>query len=92
LTILILMGAAIFCAITWYFLKAVFGLVFIYRDKYRFQKALFRAVAPKLGLWQRLSLSKLLVMRVGTSVFAYFMIFYFVMLFIALVIMPFTTR
>ena len=65
-------------AAMWYFLRAIFSLMFLYRDKYKFQKALFRAVSSKLTFWQRFSLSKLLIMRIGTSILPYLVAFYMV--------------
>lgn len=68
--ILVLVFAAVMFVtpLVWFPLRAIFGLMFLYRDKYRFQKALFRAISPQLSFWQRLSLAKLLILRVGTSV------------------------
>lgn len=41
--------------------------MFLYRDKHRFQKALFREVGARLTVWQRVTLAKLLVLRAGTT-------------------------
>lgn len=81
---IILFGVAITVPIAWYGFKAIFGLMFFYRDKHKFQKALFRLVTPKLTLWQRLSLAQLFFLRIGTSIIPYFMIFYFGSLIIGL--------
>lgn len=51
----------------WYFARAILGVMSIYRDKHRFQKALFRAVSGKLDLWQHLALFKLAILRLGTT-------------------------
>jgi hypothetical protein len=39
----------------------------IYRDKHKFQKALFHAISSTLDPWQRLELLKLAVLRFGTT-------------------------
>ena len=70
--------------ILWYSLRSMFGLMFVYRDRHRFQKALFRAVSPSLSLWQRLSLVKLLMLRVGTSILPVLVVLYFAFLIISL--------
>lgn len=62
-----LVGTATLSPLLWYPMRATFGLMFLYRDKHRFQKALFRAIGSKLSLWQRLSLAKLFILRVGTT-------------------------
>ncbi len=62
-----LFATATLAPLLWYPLRATFGLMFIYREKHRFQKALFKAVSPNLSLWQRMSLLKLLVLRIGTT-------------------------
>lgn len=44
------------------------GLTAFYADKYQFQRRLWRALGKPLTGWQRLALSKLLILRVGTLV------------------------
>ncbi len=69
----------------WYPLRAIFGLMFLYRDKHRFQKALFRAVSSKLSLWQRLSLAKLLLLRIGTAIIPVFTVVWVVSIIILVI-------
>ena len=74
--------AAVF-PMTWYFLRAVFGLMAYYRDRHRFERALYRSISPGgLTVWQRLALTKLLALRVGTTVLPYFAIGSIVVLFL----------
>lgn len=80
LALLIAVGAGAFLSFFWYSIKAIFGLMFLYRDKHKFQKALFKSINPQLTIWQRLSLAKLLVLRIGTSIIPYFFAAYLVAL------------
>jgi MinD-like ATPase involved in chromosome partitioning or flagellar assembly len=73
----------------WYIMRANFGLMFYFRDKYKFQKHLFGAITSHLSLWQKLSLLKLFILRAGTSFIPFFMILYlliFVTYFSALIL------
>jgi MinD-like ATPase involved in chromosome partitioning or flagellar assembly len=63
----ITLGLAIGVFQLWYFARAILGVMSIYQDKHRFQKALFRAVSPNLDPWQHLALFKLAVLRLGAS-------------------------
>ncbi len=58
----------------WYYAKAIFGLKSLYKDKHIFQRRLFRAVSPRLTLWQRIALAKLLMLRIATAIIPYFLI------------------
>jgi len=64
-------GLVIFAPTGYYFFRGLFGLSFLYRDKYKFQKALFQAIHKRLVLWQRLSLAQLISIRILTTIFAY---------------------
>lgn len=86
--LLAMVALAVSLPFFWYIMRANFGLMFYFRDKYKFQKALFGAINSKLSLWQRFSLLKLFILRVGTSFIPFFMIIYvifFVFYFIALI-------
>ncbi len=89
-TALFILAVVLLAPILWYPLRAIFGLMFLYRDKHRFQKALFRSISPKLTLWQRLTLAKLFILRIGTSIIPFFMgayaIFLALFLFYSLVV------
>jgi hypothetical protein len=67
---------ALFAPLLWYPMRALFGLMFLYRDKHRFQKALFQAVSPKLTLWQRLTLARLLILRLASSIIPLLLLVY----------------
>jgi hypothetical protein len=51
-----------------YAVKAQFGLMFYYRDQYRFRRALLRALGRRPNLWERLTLARMWTLRVGNSV------------------------
>ena len=72
---LIAVGAIVIGAIfplSWYFLRAVLGLMAYYKDRHRFERALYRSISPGgLTVWQRLALTKLLALRIGTTVLPY---------------------
>jgi MinD-like ATPase involved in chromosome partitioning or flagellar assembly len=57
-----------FLAFAYYSIRAQFGLMFYYRDKFRFSRSLLRAAGTRPGLWQRLALLKLGVLRVGSAI------------------------
>ena len=61
----------------WYSTLAVLGLMFYYKNKHQFQRELFRAVSSRLTLWQRLSLFRLLILRIGTTFVPLLLIVYF---------------
>ncbi len=67
---------AVVAPLLWYPIRALFGLMFLYRDKHRFQKALFRAVSPKLTLWQRLTLARLFILEVASSIIPLLLVVY----------------
>jgi hypothetical protein len=66
----------ILAPLLWYPTRALFGLMFLYRDKHKFQKALFHAISPKLTLWQRLTLARLFLLRMATSIIPAILVLY----------------
>jgi MinD-like ATPase involved in chromosome partitioning or flagellar assembly len=87
-TVLVLASfGLIFLGFLYYGLRAQFGLMFYYNDKYRFRRAINRATRVPLNLWQKLSLVRLWSLRLGTAigpavmiVFGLLMIFYLLLL------------
>jgi MinD-like ATPase involved in chromosome partitioning or flagellar assembly len=51
-----------------YAVKAQFGLMYYYREAYRFRRALLRATGDHLKFWQRLMLLRLWILRASNSV------------------------
>jgi MinD-like ATPase involved in chromosome partitioning or flagellar assembly len=51
-----------------YALKAQFGLMFYYRDVYRFRRALLRVTEDHLSVWQRLMLFRLWILKVSNAI------------------------
>lgn len=80
--VLVSIGGGVLVVLTWYFFRSAFGLMFIYISRHKFQKALFRALEKKLTFLQRLSLAKLLLLRMGTSFAAVGLIFYVILVII----------
>jgi len=61
-------------------LRAIFGLMFYYRNSYQFQKRLFYATNAGLSFWQRLLLLKLLCLRIGTAIIPALLVVYGIVL------------
>jgi len=74
----------------WYFMKAQFGLMFLYRSKHKYQKALFRALSRRLTPWQRIALAKSLILRIGTSIMPCLCVLYGLLTLFSLVLLVVT--
>ena len=52
----------------YYCVRAQFGLMFYYNSVYRFRRALIRTTGSPLNLWQKLSLVRLWLLRLGSAI------------------------
>jgi cellulose biosynthesis protein BcsQ len=55
--------------LSFYVIRAAFGLMFYYRDKYNFRRKLLKATQPRPSIWQRMALARLFLLRFGTAIF-----------------------
>jgi MinD-like ATPase involved in chromosome partitioning or flagellar assembly/uncharacterized membrane protein len=63
-----------------YVIRGAFGLMRYYREQYRFQRALVKALAKPPSLSQRIGLARLLLLRIGTTIGPVIVILYLLLL------------
>jgi hypothetical protein len=61
-------------ACIYYCVRAQIGLTLYYNEKYRFRRALVRVTGGALTMWQKLSLSRLWLLRLGVAIGPVFVI------------------
>jgi hypothetical protein len=69
--IFLTISSVFFTVSIWYLGRTAFGLKRLFKDRFGFQKRLFKAVSAKMTLWRRLILFKLLILYIITTFGAY---------------------